>query len=173
MKAVAITLALPELKRDTFEVLNAQRRELGLPELSPNAIIQNVQTPTVPINVKVVKAAPGRSFIIRNVFFDFDLDLLKPQSWIEIRNLVKFMNDYPNAVVELAGHTDAYGTDAYNVDLARRRVESVRKAIISLGIKQERLRFVWYGESVPIASNRTRSGRALNRRVEFTILKLE
>ncbi len=98
---------------------------------------------------------------------------MKPQSWIEIRNLVKFMNDYPNAVVELAGHTDGYGTDAYNEDLAYRRVESVRKAIISLGIKEERLRFVWYGESVPIASNRTRTGRALNRRVEFTILKLE
>ena len=173
VKAVAITLALPELKRDTFEVLNAQRRELGLPELSQNAIIQNVQSPIVPIAVKVVKAAPGRSFIIRNVFFDFDKDLLKQQSWIEIRNLVKFMNDYPDAVVELAGHTDAYGTDAYNVDLSRRRVEAVQKAIVSLGIKEDRLRFVWYGEKVPITTNRTRAGRALNRRVEFTILKLE
>ena len=71
------------------------------------------------------------------------------------------MNDYPNAVVELAGHTDAYGTDAYNVDLAFRRVEAVREAIISLGIKEERLSFVWYGEKVPIATNRTRAGRDL------------
>lgn len=173
IKAVAITLALPELKRDTFEVLNAQRRELGLPDLSPNAVISGVQLPTVNATPQLVRALPGRSFIIRNVFFDFDKDILKPQSWIEIRNLVKFMNDYPNAIVELAGHTDSYGTDDYNVDLAYRRVEAVRKGIASLGIDEKRLRFVWYGESVPIASNRTNAGRALNRRVEFTILKLE
>lgn len=173
IRAVAITLALPELKRDTFEVLNAQRRELGLPDLSPNAVLSGVRSPVINTNVQLVKAAPGRSFIIRNVFFDFDKDILKPQSWVEIRNLVKFMNDYPNAIVELAGHTDSYGTDAYNVDLAFRRVEAVRKGIASLGIDEERLRFVWYGEAVPIASNRTIAGRALNRRVEFKILKLE
>ena len=173
IRAVAITLALPELKRDTFEILNAQRRELGLPDLSPNAIISGVPSPLVNTSVQLVKAAPGRSFIIRNVFFDFDMDLLKPQSWVEIRNLVRFMNDYPNAIVELAGHTDSYGNDTYNTDLAFRRVEAVRKGIASLGINEERLRFVWYGEEIPIASNRTVSGRALNRRVEFKILKLE
>lgn len=91
--------------------------------------------------------------MIRNVFFDFDKDLLKEQSWIEIRNLVKFMNDYPKAIVELAGHTDSYGTDEYNVDLSMRRVEAVKKAIIDLGIDKDRLRFVWYGETVPMSTN--------------------
>ena len=104
---------------------------------------------------------------------DWHKDLLKEQSWIEMRNLAKFMNDYPNAIVELAGHTDSYGTDPYNVDLSKRRVESVRKGLATLGVDDDRLRFVWYGETVPIATNRTRAGRALNRRVEFTILKLE
>ncbi len=173
VKAVAITLALPEIKRDTFAVLNAQRRELGLPELSQNAVLSNAPTPTVYATPQLVKAAAGKSFAIRNVFFDFDKDLLKEQSWIEMRNLAKFMNDYPNAIVELGGHTDSYGTDAYNVDLSHRRVEAVRKGLATLGIKEERLRFVWYGETIPIASNRTRAGRALNRRVEFKIIKLE
>lgn len=172
-KAVAITLALPEIERDTFAVLNAQRRELGLPELSQNTIISNAATPTVYATPQIVKAAAGTSFIIRNVFFDFDKDLLKEQSWIEMRNLAKFMNDYPNSIVELGGHTDSYGTDAYNVDLSFRRVEAVRKGLATLGINEERLRFVWYGETIPIASNRTRMGRALNRRVEFKILKLD
>lgn len=172
MKAVAINLSLPEIKRDTFEVLNAQRRELGLPEIQANAVVSGVQTPIINLTTQVVKAAPGASFIIRNVFFDFDKDLLKPKSWTEIRNLAKFMNDYPTAIVELAGHTDNYGTNEYNVDLSRRRVEAVRKALATLGIKEDRLKFVWYGEEVPIASNRTVSGRALNRRVEFTILSM-
>ena len=144
-----------------------------MPDLSQNAIISDMATPNVFANPQLVKAAPGTSFIIRNVFFDFDKDLLKEQSWIEMRNLAKFMNDYPNAIVELAGHTDNYGTLEYNVDLSRRRVEAVTKGLQTLGIKKERLRFVWFGETVPIASNRTVMGRALNRRVEFKILKLE
>lgn len=172
VKAVAINLSLPTLKRDTFEIYNAKREELGLPALERNAIISPVALPQVRVNAQVVKAVPGQSFAIRNVFFDFDKDLLKPQSWIEIRNLAKFMNDYPEAIVELAGHTDNYGTLEYNVDLSERRVKAVRGALASLGINEDRLRFVWYGEEVPIASNRTRAGRALNRRVEFTILSM-
>lgn len=174
IRAVAITLSLPELKRDTFEVLNAQRQELGLPEVSANSIVSGVRSPVINnVNAPVILAAAGRSFIIRNVFFDFDKDLLKEQSWIEMRNLAKFMNDYPKAIVELSGHTDSYGTDPYNVDLSKRRVEAVRKGLATLGVDDDRLRFIWYGETVPIATNRTRAGRALNRRVEFTILKLE
>ncbi len=190
MRAVAITLAMPELKRDTIEIVNAQRRDLAFPAIQDdfmqprlqqvvadtvgtnNAIIQQGQTPVLPVNAQIVKAAPGKSFIIRNVFFDFDKDLLKPQSWIEIRNLAKFMNDYPTAVVQLAGHTDNYGTPEYNIDLSERRVKAVRKALATLGIKEDRLEFVWYGEELPIASNRSRAGRALNRRVEFTILSM-
>lgn len=189
MKAVAITLAMPELKRDTIEIVNSQRRELAFPafddnlnieqvkgpDLQPtknNAIIKEEETPQVNVKARMVKAVPGASFIIRNVFFDFDKDLLKPKSWVEIRNLAEFMNDYPTAIVELAGHTDNYGTPEYNIDLSMRRVKAVREALATLGIKEDRLQFVWYGEEIPIASNRSRSGRALNRRVEFTIVSM-
>ncbi len=172
VRGVAINLALPPLRRDTIEIYNAQRRELGLPEIQRTSIVQSVNAPRVTLNTQVVKAAPGASFIIRNVFFDFDKDLLKPQSWVEMRNLAKFMNDYPTAIVELAGHTDNYGTLEYNVDLSYRRVKAVREGLATLGVDDDRLRFVWYGEEVPIASNRSRRGRALNRRVEFTILSM-
>ncbi len=172
VRAVAITLALPELKRDTFEVLNAQRRELGLPDLSPNAILSGIQAPTLDAQPQIVRAAPKQYFIIRNVFFDFDLAILKKESWTEIRTLVEFMNDYPDAIVELTGHTDSYGTDQYNIDLSRRRVQAVKKGVTTLGIDPDRLRIKWVGEKVPIASNRTRVGRAFNRRVEFQIIEL-
>ena len=189
MKAVAITLATPSLKRDTIEIVDTQRKELAFPSFdseinvsgvkSPvlkseksNAIIQEGATPLVNVKAKMIKAAAGTSFIIRNVFFDFDKDLLKPKSWVEIRNLADFMNDYPDAIVELAGHTDNYGTPEYNIDLSERRIKAVRAALATLGIKEERLQFVWYGEEVPIASNRNRAGRALNRRVEFTIISM-
>jgi outer membrane protein OmpA-like peptidoglycan-associated protein len=174
MKAVAITLSLPELKRDTFEVLNAQRSELGLPVVSSNTIIQGVQSPVIKeVNAPVVPVQVGQTFIIKNIFFDVDKSTLKEESWLEMRNLAQFMNDYPKAIVELSGHTDSDGTDAYNADLSKRRVEAVQKGLSSLGVDNDRLRFVWYGESVPISPNSTAAGKALNRRVEFTILKLE
>ncbi|MFT7267863.1 MAG: OOP family OmpA-OmpF porin [Roseivirga sp.] len=172
LRAVSLDLKLPEIKRDTFAILNAQRRELGQPEIYSNAIVSGVQAPIINLNAQIVKAAPGASFIIRNVFFDFDLDLLKPRSWTEIKNLAKFMNDYPTAVVELGGHTDSYGTLDYNVDLSQRRVKSVREALATLGIKEDRLKFVSYGETRPLTTNRTRVGRAINRRVEFKILSM-
>lgn len=171
-RAVAITLSLPELKRDTFEVLNAQRRDLGLTSLSPNIILSSVQTPILNVQPQIARVAAGQYFAIRNVFFDFDLSLLKQESWLEIRTLVDFMNDYPNAIVELAGHTDSFGTDQYNINLSLRRVEAVKKAVTSLGIDPERLRTKWVGDEIPIATNRTNAGRALNRRVEFQILSL-
>lgn len=174
LKAVTFEIEAPELKRDTMRVFNASRMEIGLPSIDLNAVIQGVSTPVIyNVNPPVIRVAAGASFAIRNVFFDFDKDLLKEQSWVEIRNLVNFMNDYPNAIVELAGHTDSYGTDEYNVDLSMRRVERVKRALIQLGIEEDRLRFVWYGETIPMATNRNPAGRALNRRVEFTILKLE
>ena len=103
----------------------------------------------------------------------FLLAILKKESWTEIRTLVEFMNDYPNAIVELVGHTDAHGTDKYNIDLSRRRVQAVKKGVTTLGIDPDRLRIKWVGEGSPIASNRTRAGRAFNRRVEFQIIELE
>ena len=173
MKAIAIDLSLPEIKRDTFELLNAQRKELDKPMIRANEIFSDIQSPLINVNAQLVKAAPGASFIIRNIFFDFDLAILKPRSSTEIRSLAKFMNDYPSAIVQIAGHTDSYGTLKYNLDLSKRRVEAVRKALSELGVKEERLEFVWFGEKIPLTTNRTIMGRAINRRVEFKIISMD
>lgn len=174
VKAVAISLNLPELKRDTFDILNAQRAELGLPPINSNSIVSGTRGRVINnVNAPVILARTGARYIIRNVLFDFDRSDLKEESWQEIRNLVKFMNDYPNAEVEIAGHTDNKGASAYNEALSKRRVQSVLNAVVQLGVKRERLTPIWYGESVPLATNRTNAGRALNRRVEIRILRLE
>lgn len=168
VKGVAINIILPPLKRDTFEIYNAKRRDLGLPT---NTVIRSVGAP-ITISVPLIKAKAGANFIIQNVFFDFDKALLNPNSWVEIRNLAKFMNDYPTAIIELAGHTDNNGTLGYNIELSKRRVEAVKVAMETLGVDDKRLKLVWYGEEVPIAINRSEKARALNRRVEFTILSM-
>lgn len=168
VRGVAINIILPPLKRDTFEIYNAQRRDLGLPKTS---VVRSVGGP-ITISVPLIKAQAGANFIIQNVFFDFDKALLNPKSWVEIRNLAKFMNDYPTAIIELSGHTDNVGTLDYNLDLSKRRLEAVKEAMATLGVDEKRLKLVWLGEEVPLTTNRSEKGRALNRRVEFTILSM-
>lgn len=80
------------------------------------------------------------------------------------------LKEYNKTVVEVAGHTDSTGTDAYNLQLSQRRADAVASYLVSQGIKRERLITVGAGKAYPIASNATEEGRALNRRVELTIV---
>jgi outer membrane protein OmpA-like peptidoglycan-associated protein len=80
------------------------------------------------------------------------------------------LKEYNKTVVEIAGHTDSTGTDAYNLQLSQRRAQSVASYLVSQGIKQERLITVGAGKAYPVASNDTEEGRAANRRVEITIV---
>jgi len=73
--------------------------------------------------------------------------------------------------VEIAGHTDSIGSAEYNQDLSQRRADSVRQFLIDQGVDAERLSAVGYGEMQPVAENDSESGRAMNRRVEFRLVK--
>ena len=73
--------------------------------------------------------------------------------------------------MELAGFTDGTGTEVYNKGLSDRRSKAVLNYLVSRGIGASRMRAVGYGESNPVASNKTEEGRAMNRRVELRILK--
>jgi outer membrane protein OmpA-like peptidoglycan-associated protein len=75
-------------------------------------------------------------------------------------------------VVEVAGHTDSSGSDQYNQQLSQRRASAVAGYLGSHGVNSQRLLTVGAGESYPIASNDTESGRAANRRVEMTIVPI-
>ena len=72
--------------------------------------------------------------------------------------------------MELAGHTDSVGSEAYNQQLSQRRAESVRNYLLDLGVDPDQLTAVGYGESKPIRSNDTEEGRERNRRVEFNVV---
>jgi OOP family OmpA-OmpF porin len=119
----------------------------------------------------------GQVFRLNNVFFDFDKFSLRPESFVELDRVVKFLNDYPNVVIEMSAHTDSKGADDYNMTLSDNRARSVMEYILSKGIATERITSHGYGETKPVAPNANADGsdnpegRQLNRRVEFTILK--
>ena len=86
---------------------------------------------------------------------------------VQLDELVTLLNHYEGANLLIEGHADSNGSDAYNLDLSQRRTNSVKKYLVSKGIVEDRLTAVGFGESKPIASNKTSLGRAKNRRVEL------
>lgn len=112
----------------------------------------------------------GESFILQNIFFDFDKSVLLPASFPELDKLVALMNKYPTMTIEIAGHTDYKGSVEYNIKLSYDRANSVVRYLIGKGIDPGRLTWVGHGKSKPIADNTTEEGRQINRRVEFKVL---
>ncbi len=116
---------------------------------------------------------------LENIFFDFDKATLRPLSNVEINNLVKIMNQYPNMKVEISGHTDNIGNNAYNQKLSERRAQAVVKRLIKKGISKDRMMAKGYGEERPITINKkgkrknNSMRRQLNRRVEFKITDIK
>ena len=106
------------------------------------------------------------------VNFDFDRDEVKPEYFNEIEEVADFMAQYPDVVITLEGHTDSRGAEAYNEDLSQRRADAVRAVMIDrFGVGAGRVSTQGFGESQPIASNDTDSGRAENRRVITVIIQ--
>jgi outer membrane protein OmpA-like peptidoglycan-associated protein len=107
-----------------------------------------------------------------DVFFDFDKDILKPRSIEVLNNILERLQDTADLVVRLGGHTDWMGSDAYNVDLSRRRALAVAHWLGDHGISSNRISYEYFGESRPRATNETREGRAQNRRTEIDLVLL-
>ena len=127
-------------------------------------------------NLEPIKVSPIQENVVvtlNNIFFDFDKETLKAESFPELKRISSLMNEKPGMQIEIAGHTDATGPDQYNVGLSERRAKSVMKYLVEKeNIDKDRITVVFYCESKPIESNATKEGRKKNRRVEFKILKL-
>jgi len=115
--------------------------------------------------------ASGETVILKNIFFDTDSYHLKPESQIELDKLTRLLTENKSLKIEIDGHTDNVGSDNYNLQLSQNRAKSVYEYLISAGISESRLSFKGFGETLPIASNDTEQGRAVNRRTEFKVIE--
>lgn len=128
--------------------------------------------PVKPDDLSRQKLAPGKTFQLKNIYFEFDRDELMPRSYVELNKLLNILREHPKMSIEIIGHTDAIGDDAYNLDLSARRAKAVLAFLQKNKVAAARLRFKGEGEKKPIADNESEEGRARNRRVEFSILKM-
>ncbi|MGD8389599.1 MAG: OmpA family protein [Desulfobacteraceae bacterium] len=110
----------------------------------------------------------GRA-ILYGIYFDYDSATLKPSSMNTLQQVLSALSARPEMKLVIEGHTDSQGSDDYNLDLSKRRAESVKTWLTDKGIAENRLEARGYGESRPVADNRQPDGRALNRRVEIAV----
>ena len=104
-----------------------------------------------------------------NVLFGFDQSTLSGDAKNNLNKLVTVLNSYPDTDIEIQGHTDNTGSDAYNKKLSKQRAGAVSSYLTGKGIASRRLNTKGFGENSPKYSNNTDSGQAQNRRVEFLI----
>lgn len=125
--------------------------------------------------IEVEPKSREKILVSMRINFDFDQARIRPDAFSTLHQVADILNTYPEARVQLSGHTDYIGTDEYNIRLSQRRIDSVMVFLIN----KERLgreRFfmpVGYGESRPIATNETPEGRFRNRRVEFLLYTMD
>jgi outer membrane protein OmpA-like peptidoglycan-associated protein len=112
-----------------------------------------------------------QKLVLEGVNFDFDKATIRQEDLPNIDKDVATLEQWGKVNIEVAGHTDSRGSDAYNLDLSQRRAEAIRNYLISKGIAADRLSAKGYGESQPVADNATDEGRFKNRRVELVPLK--
>ena len=87
--------------------------------------------------------------VIDNIFYDFDKATLRPESKTGLDEMAQVLRDNPNVTIEMASHTDRWGSEEYNLNLSGRRAQSVIDYLISVGIAPERLQSQGYGKSRP------------------------
>ncbi len=120
--------------------------------------------------LKARQTERGIVLTIGDVLFDFGKAYLSPKADRNVEKLAVFLEKYPKRNVLIEGHTDSIGSDSYNLDLSRRRADSVKDRLVGDGIDPARITTVGYGKQYPAVSNDTEANRALNRRVEVIIL---
>ena len=105
--------------------------------------------------------------------FEFDKAKLLPNAYTVLDSLVNTMKEHSEYKWNVEGYTDAIGSEAYNMDLSKRRAQSVVDYLVNKGVDRSKLEVIPFGESKPVATNKTQEGRAMNRRVEIRISKMK
>ncbi len=124
-----------------------------------------------PIVVKPAPKVVPKFISLSGVFFETNSAVILPTSQAVLNEAVTTLKDNPSIHVEVAAHTDSRGRDAYNMKLSDQRANSVMSYLTEHAIAANRMHAKGYGETKPIADNKTEEGRAKNRRVELRVTK--
>lgn len=138
--------------------------------------IKELKEETEGSGIDVTEVDNGEAILVNlpdGVTFDVGSSTLKPAFRDTLSTVAGSLVTYPNSLVDVYGHTDSTGSDAFNQTLSERRAQTVANYLQSQGVSSARIRWQGFGETLPIASNDTAEGRAQNRRVEIKIIPFD
>jgi outer membrane protein OmpA-like peptidoglycan-associated protein len=107
----------------------------------------------------------------KTILFNSGKATFQQQTYPVLQSIVAILKEYPSSKFSIEGHTDSDGKDAANQKLSEDRAAAVKNYLIENGVAADRLTSAGFGESMPIASNKTKAGKAQNRRVEVKLTK--
>jgi Mg-chelatase subunit ChlD len=116
------------------------------------------------------EAKPGNSIAV-NIFFDPGKSLVKSNQKAEIERILQVITQYPNQKFEIRGHTDDTGNEKTNLILSQKRADAIKTELIKKGIEPKRISAKGLGKQMPVADNKSKEGRLLNRRIELFVIE--
>lgn len=137
--------------------------------------IKELKEQTAGSGVDVTPTDNGSAILVNlpdGVTFDVDSSAISPGFQRTLDNIAQNLIQYPNSLIDVYGHTDSTGSDAYNQALSERRAQAVANYLQSRGVSAARVRWQGFGETQPVMSNDTPEGRSRNRRVEIKIVPI-
>lgn len=111
-----------------------------------------------------------KNFIFEPVNFDHDSSIVKPEYHKYLKELADIVMSHSDLRIKIIGHTDAVGSDEYNIGLSKRRAEAIKEFLVKQGLKADRIEIEYKGETQPIETNTTDEGKAQNRRVDVIFI---
>lgn len=111
-----------------------------------------------------------KNFQFKPIYFDYDQTVIKDEFKPFLIGMVKVVNGHSDLRIKVTGHTDADGSDSYNIDLSERRAKAIIDYFVSIGLAKDRIQIEFKGETEPVGDNSTESGKQLNRRVDFSFI---
>jgi outer membrane protein OmpA-like peptidoglycan-associated protein len=137
--------------------------------------IKELKEQTAGSGVDVTETDGGQAILVNlpdGVTFDVGSSTLKPTFRDTLDKIAESMKQYPNSLIDVYGHTDSTGSDAFNQTLSESRARTVAGYLSSRGVSAARIRSQGFGETMPVGDNNTTEGRQKNRRVEIKIVPI-
>ncbi len=166
-----ITNQRVEVAKQTLLLKNAEQGLAQAPALRTQAQLdaRNAQVDTLLQQLKPKETPRGTVITLGDVLFQIDRSELTPNGLQNVQQLGNYLQQNPNSQVVVEGFTDNTGTTDHNLRLSQARADSVRSALVAMGVSPTRITTHGFGKDYPVASNASPDSRTLNRRVEVTI----
>lgn len=166
---------LVENKEEPIDTMKPDLAKRDLPVVKDTVFVEKIDTVFVTSKSGLSDEEVTKVLLSveKNLLFEKLKFNIETKSFEELKSLVDVLSLRPDIMIEIEGHTDNGGTDAENLELSKNRANQVKEYLIKNGVDANRVKISYYGESKPIASNDTESGRQMNRRVRIKVIKKE